>query len=209
MIEGALRAAGLDAHALDANLSQAHSFLTVALGGVRVVVPAGQLDAARDVLKALDQGELQLEDDEGDADLAAPTPILPAPVFNPDRALLLSFLFTPVFFVATQLANALILQSRKGVALRWLALVVMLIASVSVVLIAHQINPGLFVVLRASVMLSGLTLCWYFFFGGQAHSKALIDTYGPRYPRRSLVGPSLIAFAICLAIGWALDRFLV
>ena len=66
LIQGALHAAGLDALVPDANISQTHSLMTVALGGVRVVVPAEQADAALEILDALNRGDLQLEGDEGE-----------------------------------------------------------------------------------------------------------------------------------------------
>ncbi|GEM_PF-4422246 len=66
LIQGALHAAGIDALVPDANISQTHSLMTVALGGVRVVVPSDQADAAQEILDALNRGDLQLEGDEGE-----------------------------------------------------------------------------------------------------------------------------------------------
>ncbi len=208
LIQGALRAGGLDAHVPDANISQAHSLMTVALGGVRVVVPADQLDAAREILKALDDGKLQLDVDEGHAPSASAKMVLTSPVFSPDRALLLSILFTPVFAIGIQIANARVLQRSSGTAAQWVTFTVLAAISASVVLMVHGMNAGPFVVFRASPVLLVFTLSWYFFLGGQSQSRALIDTYGPRYPRRSFVVPSLIAAAICLLSGWTLDQFL-
>lgn len=206
LIQGALRAGGLDAHVPDANISQTHSLMTVALGGVRVVVPAEQLEAAQEILKARDMGELRLPDEEGDEPPPPAKAVLSTPVFSPDRALLLSILFTPVFAIAVQIANARMLQRHTGMAAQWLVFTVLMAVSVTVVLMVHGMNPGPFVVFRASPAMLVITLCWYFFLGGQAQSRALIDAHGPRYPRRSLVVPSLVAAAIGLFTGWTLDQ---
>lgn len=209
LIQGALRAAGLDAHVPDANISQTHSLMTVALGGVRVVVPADQLDAAREILEAREQGALQLDGNEDGAAAVPAKPALSTPVFSPDRALLLSVLFTPVFAVAVHIANAGILQRRQGVWFQWLSLGVLGAVSILFVLLAHRIDTGPLLVFRVSPVLLVPGLCWYFFLGGQAQSKHLIDTYGPAYPRRSLVVPCVIAAGICLLTGWAMAHYLV
>lgn len=206
LIQGALRAGGLDALVPDANISQTHSLMTVALGGVRVVVPADQLDAAQEILRARDMGELRLPDDEGDEPPPAAKVALSTPVFSPDRALLLSILFTPVFAIAVQIANAHMLQRRTGRVAQWLVFTVLMAFSATVVLMVHGMNPGPFVVFRASPVMLVVTLCWYFFLGGQAQSRALIDNHGPAYPRRSLAVPSLGAAAIGLLTGWTLDQ---
>lgn len=61
---GCLVAAGVPAIVADANVVQANSLWTVALGGVRVLVPAPRLAEARDVIEALGRGEFALPDDE-------------------------------------------------------------------------------------------------------------------------------------------------
>jgi len=60
---GCLQAAGLDAIVADAHLVQTHSLIGVAVGGVRVLVPASQLNAAQDVLAAFHRGDLSLPDE--------------------------------------------------------------------------------------------------------------------------------------------------
>jgi len=60
---GCLRAAGLDAMVADAHLVQTHSLIGVALGGVRVLVPASQARRAEEVLKAFHAGDFALPDD--------------------------------------------------------------------------------------------------------------------------------------------------
>lgn len=63
LLAGALRRAGIDAEVADANLAQAHSLLTIALGGARVRVQAADLPAAQALMAALDAGAFELDDD--------------------------------------------------------------------------------------------------------------------------------------------------
>lgn len=60
---GCLQAAGLDAMVADAHLVQTHSLIGVAVGGVRVMVPATQVSAAQEVLAAFHRGDLSLPDE--------------------------------------------------------------------------------------------------------------------------------------------------
>jgi hypothetical protein len=60
---GCLAAAGVAATVADAHLLQTDSLLTPALGGVRILVPADQLQRAHAVIDAFNRGEFQLEDD--------------------------------------------------------------------------------------------------------------------------------------------------
>ncbi len=59
-----LQAARIDAMVADANLVQAHSLIGVAVGGVRVMVPASQLAEAKEVLAAFHRGDFSLDADE-------------------------------------------------------------------------------------------------------------------------------------------------
>ncbi|QID17237.1 DUF2007 domain-containing protein [Nitrogeniibacter mangrovi] len=59
-----LRAAGLEVMVADANLVQTHSLIGVAVGGVRVMVPASQADEAQAVLEAFHRGDFSLPEDE-------------------------------------------------------------------------------------------------------------------------------------------------
>lgn len=58
-----LNSAGIAASAGDTNLVQAHSLLAIALGGVRIRVPASQLEDAKALLAAYERGEFALGDD--------------------------------------------------------------------------------------------------------------------------------------------------
>ncbi len=63
IVQGCLRAAGIAAHLADANLVQMHGLLTPALGGVRLLVPTTELDAAHALIAAYRRGELALDED--------------------------------------------------------------------------------------------------------------------------------------------------
>lgn len=63
LLAGALRRAGIDAEVADANLAQAHSLLSIAMGGARVRVQAADVAAAHKLMAALDAGAFELDDD--------------------------------------------------------------------------------------------------------------------------------------------------
>jgi len=63
LMAGTLRRAGITAEVADAHLAQAHSLLAIAMGGTRVRVPEAQLNAARDLLAAVQAGVFELDDD--------------------------------------------------------------------------------------------------------------------------------------------------
>jgi hypothetical protein len=58
-----LEAAGVPAFVADANLVQLNSLLAIALGGVRVLVPASRVAEAKDVIRAFNRGDFALPDD--------------------------------------------------------------------------------------------------------------------------------------------------
>lgn len=71
-LKGVLEAAGLRAVVADAQVAQAHSWMTTALGGVRVLVPAEQAEQAAEVLAQYNQGDFALDEpDEEVAELFA------------------------------------------------------------------------------------------------------------------------------------------
>ncbi|TAK79004.1 MAG: hypothetical protein EPO01_18645 [Aquabacterium sp.] len=60
---GRLSAAGVPAQIADANLVQAHSLLSPALGGASVKVPEDYVGRARAVMAAIQRGDFELADD--------------------------------------------------------------------------------------------------------------------------------------------------
>jgi len=63
VLRACLQAADVPAVVADAGLVQANLLLTVALGGVRVLVPEGFVAQARDIIDAFNRGDLELKDD--------------------------------------------------------------------------------------------------------------------------------------------------
>jgi hypothetical protein len=63
VLQACLHAAGVPAALTDAGLVQANSLLTVAVGGVRVLVPQKFVEQAHEVVAALERGDFQLDDD--------------------------------------------------------------------------------------------------------------------------------------------------
>jgi Putative prokaryotic signal transducing protein len=63
MLEARLHAEGIPAWAMNANTAQALNHLTLALGGVQVLVPSHLLADAQNVMRRLEAGEFALDDD--------------------------------------------------------------------------------------------------------------------------------------------------
>lgn len=204
LLKGVLEASGLSPTVADANFAQTHSWLAQAAGGVRVLVPAEQAEAARDAMAEYNAGAFQLEGE----DAATEVKFVPleSPVFSPDRATLLSLLFTPAFGAALQLANAIGTGTRKGKFLAWLWFAVLGVTSAVAIAFMHRLNPGPFVVFRASISLSGITLLWYFL-AGLPQTKHLIATHGRLYKQRSVALPCVATAVASLAFGWLLTEF--
>lgn len=203
ILKGVLESAGLSAQIADANLGQANPWMTQVLGGVRLLVPESQATAAREAIAEFNAGAFQLEGEEAAVRSFAE---LPRPAFSPDRAVVLSFLLTPIFGASVQLANSWILgvDRRQVGQLVWLVLLTG--ASMAAIAVLHRLSPGPLVAFRASFVMSFITVVWYFL-AGQQQSRRLLDIYGSRYMKRSLVVPALIATALLLALGWSISEF--
>ncbi|RQO61823.1 hypothetical protein DBR47_06755 [Paucibacter sp. KBW04] len=63
MLSSCLRSAGIHADAGDTNIVQAHSLLTLAVGGASVRVPSTQLAEAKDLVAAFHRGDFALGED--------------------------------------------------------------------------------------------------------------------------------------------------
>jgi hypothetical protein len=70
MLRGCLEAEGIPATLGDVQTVQTDTLLTVALGGVRVMVPAPFADAARQTVAAFERGALAIDDLPDDAGVA-------------------------------------------------------------------------------------------------------------------------------------------
>ncbi|MBK8071645.1 MAG: hypothetical protein IPK34_06325 [Ramlibacter sp.] len=63
MLSSCLQSAGIHADAGDTHIVQAHSLLSIAVGGASVRVPSTQLAEAKDVVAAFRRGDFDLGDD--------------------------------------------------------------------------------------------------------------------------------------------------
>ena len=72
MLRGCLEAEGIPATLGDAQTIQTDTLLTVALGGIRVMVPSSFADAARQTVAAFERGALAIDELPDDAEAAAP-----------------------------------------------------------------------------------------------------------------------------------------
>jgi hypothetical protein len=72
MLRGCLQAEGIPVMLGDAQTVQTDTLLTVALGGVRVMVPASFAAAARQTLEDVARGAREIDDLPADAEPAAP-----------------------------------------------------------------------------------------------------------------------------------------
>ncbi|NRF65566.1 DUF2007 domain-containing protein [Aquincola sp. S2] len=205
LLKGVLEAAGLAPHVADANIVQANSWLTQAVGGVRVLVPAQQVEAAHEAIAEFQAGAYQLPGEES----AAPKPYAqsPVPLFSIDRAALLSFILTPVFGAVIHLVNGKRLgQGGSGIG-AWLWLALLAAASIAAIVAVQRADPGPFIVFRASMAMCFLTAVWYFVVA-YAQSKHIFATFGPKYRRQGLGKPALLVALGLLASGWVISEFM-
>src|ERR1700761_7606055 len=72
MLRGCLEAEGIPATLGDAQTIQTDTLLTVALGGIRVMVPTPFADAARQTVEAFERGALAIDELPDDSAPAAP-----------------------------------------------------------------------------------------------------------------------------------------
>lgn len=72
MLRGCLVAEGIPATLGDAQTIQTDTLLTLALGGIRVMVPASFADAARFTVDAFERGALEIDELPADAPAALP-----------------------------------------------------------------------------------------------------------------------------------------
>jgi hypothetical protein len=72
MLRGCLEAEGIPATLGDAQTIQTDTLLTIALGGIRVMVPASFADAARATVEAFESGALAIDELPSDAQAAVP-----------------------------------------------------------------------------------------------------------------------------------------
>src|ERR1700758_3280585 len=82
MLRGCLQSEGIPATLGDAQTVQTDTLLTVALGGIRVMVPAPFADAARQTVEAFERGALAIDDLPDGAESPPPEAETAAPAFR-------------------------------------------------------------------------------------------------------------------------------
>jgi hypothetical protein len=82
MLRGCLQAEGIPATLGDAQTIQTDTLLTVALGGIRVMVPTPFAEAARSTVDAFERGELAIDELPDDAAPAPPDAEPTGPAFQ-------------------------------------------------------------------------------------------------------------------------------
>lgn len=200
LLRGVLESAGLAPQVADANIVQANNWMTPAMGGVRVLVPASQVAAAKQAMAEFEAGAYQLDGEVVTAPEHVPNP---HPVFSPDFAALLSFALTPAFGCAVQMANAASLGDTSRRTRQWLWLLFLLLATAAATVVLRRLSPGPMILFNASLALTFITAVWYFAEGTE-QSRSYLATYGPRYTKKSLAKPAIGAALAMLALGWAM-----
>jgi len=204
VLRGVLEAAGLSPVVRDANLVQTHQWLTNAVGGVRVLLPASQLVAGRNIVEEWRQGAFELVEDGETPSLPPVLPTLLRPIFSPDAAALWSFVLTPVFGGVLHVWNARQLGDARLSRVAWVSLLMLLAVTAwgTRLMLAGPFDE--FVFFRASLLVSFATLLWYFA-AAAGQSRLVVQTYGRAYAKKSILAPVLVVVVGLLAAGWGLD----
>lgn len=64
MLRARLQAEGIEAFAVDAGINQVNNLVSIAVGGVRLMVPKESADEARRIIQLIRSGKFALRDDE-------------------------------------------------------------------------------------------------------------------------------------------------
>lgn len=199
LLRGVLGAAGIQAIVADAHLVQAHSWMTQAVGGVRVQVPASVEKAALETVARFNAGEFALESED-----SAPntTEIARSHIrlWGPDAAALWSFWLTPVFGCFIHYFNSKHLNHAKLSRNAKIWLVLSIAITTGCLYIALSVRWEVTSIFMASSMASAFTAVWYIFSGYQ-QSKHIARTYGTRYVKRRMLVPWFSAIFIIFLLG--------
>jgi hypothetical protein len=197
MLKGMLEAAGIPATVADANYVQANSWMTNAVGGVRVLVPAALVETALATIAEFEVGAFELPDDDGDEVRREPQATDLA-LWGADISAFWSFWLTPVFGAAVHYLNSRTLGLKERSAAAWL-----LVSCLVTMYALYTMLSGHWELARtfqAGPMLSVFTLVWYFF-AGHGQSRYIAETYGSRYVKRPLLPLWLGAVVFLLLLG--------
>lgn len=192
-----LQAAGVAAHVADANFVQSNWIWSNAAGGVRVLVPAAQVDRAREVIAEFRSGRLELDGESTPAPATVPLPPGQA-LWNPDVAALWGLWLTPLFGALLVFVNARTLGGRKHVAVSfaWLAVCAIATAFAMGTMLARERSFESLAV--ATGLLAPLAALWYGY-AAREQSRLIVERHGRRYARRSIIGPLIPALVLYVA----------
>lgn len=205
IVANGLIAAGIPAVVADANLIQTDMLLTVAAGGVRVLVPSSLVESARHELSEIRRGAYELDGEDA-------SPKIPGPVatqlelWPPDAAALWSFLLTPAFGSTLHFLNSRALQQRQVQAAVSLALG--FAATIVSMYLAFSAEWSISSAFRASAIASAYTALWYLF-SARAQSQYVTSSFGQQYQRRNISRPVagvLVAFLAAGGVGTLLHE---
>ena len=196
ILKDCLRAAGIPACIADGNLVQADSLLSIAVGGVRVMVPTSRLDEAKEVLHDFERGAFELESDD-ERPVVKPK-VTNIPLWNPDAAAFFAIFLTPVFASIIHFLNSRALQNQKLMRTATISLVTSVVITAIALYMAAFRGWSWVTMFHASLIASAYTLLWYFF-AGHYQSKFIAEYCGTRYLKRGLMKFVLLA-VICMML---------
>lgn len=200
VLRGCLEAAGIPAVVSDANIVQANAFLTNAVGGIRVQVPASFEDSAKRVIDDYEKGAYRLEDDD---EQQAPAPQqTDLRLWGPDAAAFFSLLLTPLFAAAIHFENSRVLKDARLFRIASVWLFISFVVTVATMFLVLSKRWDVISPFTVGGTLSIYTLIWYFA-AGRTQSKYIATSFGAKYQNRGLLTPALWVFILLFAIGYA------
>lgn len=199
LLKNVLVAAGIPAVVADANLIQAHSWMTNAYGGVRIMVRAAHAEAALATIKEFESGAFELDADEEEPREAGPQRT-ELRLWGADASAFWSLFLTPVFGSVIHYLNSRTLRHRQLAATLWL------LASLAVTVLAFYVTFSkrwdLAASFQASAIVSGFTFIWYVF-SGRSQSAHITKSFGSQYVKRPLFPLWVTSFVAMFLIGFA------
>ena len=203
LMKNCFEAAGIPSVISDANLVQADSWLTNAVGGVRVKVPLAFEQQAKEILADYEAGRLSLDPDEGPRTAPQQHTIR---LWNPDSAAFFSLFFTPLFGAVLHFINSRAIPDQTVKVKALVFLLLGLVATGGAPAITFRAEVTVKNAFAASGMASAYTVLWYLL-AGFGQSKWVSTRYGARYQKKTLLVPLLLA-ALGMCVPGAISKVL-
>jgi hypothetical protein len=198
ILRNSLAAAGIPAVVGDANFIQADTWMTAAVGGVRVLVPASLVQEAKSQIAELERGAYVLEGEEASTEGKPQATTLE--LWPPDASAFWSFFLTPAFGAALHLQNSRTLGDHKLLRAARLSMALAVAVTGVVAFMALSAEWSTLGLFRASAIASAYTMLWYIF-AAHTQSKYIASAYGRLYKRKSLAKPWLATVLLFVVIG--------